>query len=423
MPKFSNINTFSKSSQNEEIPKELNTLGTFTMQSKKIRNILINSKVFNNIKRNPYNKNEYVFIDDDKEYIFSLFSDWNLQKFDKKVLESKNRFDYSLPRILKLINSLGINFPNLVIGSSNVYAFDLLIVYKDGIQTKVIDYAKNLIMDKEDYYELFCFKEINTVSLPELYFISDIYRRLGYHNLYEYLIFTKEIFNDLKRYKEFSYLKDKFSLNGTNYNNYYFLGDKSDFQFFQKEDTTGNKYEKITDEIDDFTIKLKSKHIKPDKEEGYYRYKKLFKQFSFRLISNLVVEEEAQKILLSMDRFKKCHHNSINFANALKEVGQKDVYVVFGKFKINEIDYVYHSWIEIKDLKLVLDWNHNLIIDLDKYYELYEIEVLNKTYIEDIIKYDTLIKDFDLYIDDFTINLFGNNIYNDLMKNTRILKK
>ena len=121
------------------------------------------------LKEITTNGKEYFFRYNNKVYPFKVFSDENLQKYDKKALESFKRMKIDLNRTLKLACSMDLVNPRLIIGSSTVGTFDLLIEYQEKGIDKVIDYSRNLIMNKDDYYDLVNFKEINTVSKYELY--------------------------------------------------------------------------------------------------------------------------------------------------------------------------------------------------------------------------------------------------------------
>lgn len=407
---MSNIHVFLEKYSNDKIPDEIEELSLFTKNRKLSKNITSNNS-------------KYVLNNKGKEYRFSLFSDWNLQDIDKKILVSDERGEYSLCRSLKLVNSLDLIIPKLVIGHSLNNELCLLITYYDQKQEKVIDYANNLVMNKDEYYELFDFKEFNVLDKVDLYNLYFILEDLGaYKNIYELLIFTKEIFNELSKNKHFSYLKKKFDYMGINKHNYYFLGDKFDHLFFQREDYNGTEYDDVIEEIENFTMdpNLDSLSIKYNYEEECFYFENSKISFKFNLLSDLFLNTPVEKILLSQSRYRKCHINSIRLVNALTDY---DCKVVSGKYKINEIDYLYHSWVEIDSLNIVMDFNFNLVIDKDDYYKLFQPVAINKTSIDDINKHLDKKDEFSVLLHSADICYFGDNIYNDLVKNERILRK
>ena len=85
MEKFCNIQTFAdNSSINEKIPKKLIKLLLFTSYSKFSRNVNSNLHFSDIVKKNTTNGEDYVFNYNGKMYPFSVFSDNEIQKFDKK---------------------------------------------------------------------------------------------------------------------------------------------------------------------------------------------------------------------------------------------------------------------------------------------------------------------------------------------------
>lgn len=111
-------------------------------------------------------------------------------------------------------------------------------------------------------------------------------------------------------------------------------------------------------------------------------------------------------------------------ARGLQEDNKKSAYVVGGKCKENERDYYYHSWVEVDDENIVIDYNHNIIMNRDKYYRFFEAVAISKTKVEDleeIIK--VLIMEAQLDFDPMDINYFGTELLRDMKKNAKILRK
>ena len=87
MEKINNISVFIQNEHVENFDsKELNSLFQFTCYSKKVRDLYSKSFLFQNITKSNSDDNEYFFLYEGKKYPFYVFSDYDLQAFDKKVL-------------------------------------------------------------------------------------------------------------------------------------------------------------------------------------------------------------------------------------------------------------------------------------------------------------------------------------------------
>ena len=427
MDKYNTIQMFTEQYiDDKKISKELGKLMMFTAHSKFDRDIASRIHLSKNIL-NDKNK-DYIFNYNEKSYPFSVFSDRDLQKYDKKILGSSKRLNEGLYGTLKLACSMDLVNSRVAIGNSKAGILYLLILHEENGIDKVIDYARNLEMSKDDYYELFHFDEINVIDKYELY---NIYRVLtilnNFDDIYYYLIFTKEIFNDLARNNEFNFLTEKYDKSGFNRHNYLLFGKDCDSIFFRKEDAV-NKNGSIIREIDSFTENptKKSRHISKSKEKGRYIFKhwKIGK-FKFRLLSDKIVNQEIKNILLSSDRYGECHENSNKLIRSLTDRDTQSAYVVGGKIKVNEIDYFLHSWIEIDEKNIVVDFNHNIVMNRDKYYKLYGAVAITKTKaidMKEIVKKVIFEADF-FTLHPMDINYFGYEFMNDVMKNEKLLKK
>ena len=422
MENYKNIETFSNSYNiNKNIPKSLFKLLVFASNPKINRKIIINYPLYRNIKKD---NNSYILKHNKKEYPFSILSDYEIQEFDKKILKTEKRYKQRLSRTLKLACSMDLVNPRVALGHSSIIRLHAIIIFQDNGTDKIIDYDKNLIMKKDDYYELFDYKEINTIDKYDLYKINIIMDELDdYSHIYEYLIFTKEIFKELSKIDNFSFLAKKYDRNGINNNNYVLFGDNSDGLFFQEKDVN-TKYNKIIDELDEFTKnpEIITKHISYNKQKEKYKLKeKNFGFFEFNLLSDMISDTEIKEQLLSKNRYRECHRNSNLIALNLKE---ETTYVVGGKIKINENDYFNHSWVEIDEKNVVIDFNHNVVMNRDKYYKLFEAKPISKTLsteMKNIIQ--AIYYDVELDLHPLELNCFGKEIMNDLKKNEKILQK
>lgn len=427
MQDFNNINTFVSNGQNiKKIPKEMYMLIIFTAYSRFNRNLLCQMPFVNITKGDS--ASQYKFNYKNKEFGFSLFSDFDLQPSDKKKLKSPKRIAESMYRTLKLACSMDLVNPRVTIGNSLVGNLDTLILFQADGMEKVIDYAMNIVMNKEDYYELFGFKELNVLDKYDLYRIYYITSKFNdFEHIYEYLIFSKEIFENFAKNEQFKFLTEKYDGLGTNKRNYTILGNDCDCLFFQPEDVYHMKYAKLIRELDSFTENPSkfTRHISYDSSQNKYKFNdRKFGFFTFDLLSDMISNEKVKNRLLSKSRNGNCHQNSDILGRALSDEDKICSYVVGGKFKENETDYLYHSWVEIDAKNVVIDFNHNIVMDRDKYYKLYEVVPISKTPVlemEEIIQ--TIIHDAELGISSLGINYFGAEIVRDLNKNKELFKK
>ena len=106
----------------------------------------------------------------DKKYRFTFLSDEDIQKEDKKYL-----YKYIKRNELSMIRTLNIAcklFPNnqVIIAKTNID--DLVCLIETN--GKIIDYSKNIIMSKEEYYDLFEVKELNRLDKYDIYLIYSV---------------------------------------------------------------------------------------------------------------------------------------------------------------------------------------------------------------------------------------------------------
>lgn len=426
MEYFCNSQTFANQYRNSlNIDKQLWKLLLFNIHSKSIRDI---RKSHYSVTKATNNTEDYLFKYNNKVYPFSVFSDKDLQKYDKKNLKTSNRTKLYLPRALKLACSMDLVNPRIAIGNSIAGVFNVLIIYQENGIDKVMDYSTNLIMSKNDYYELFKFNELNVIDKIDLYNIYYVINELDHYDyIYEYLIFTKEIFNELSKNDDFDFLAQKYNRNGFNRGNYTILGNDCDCLFFQKIDDYHMKYSKLIKELDSFTLNPtnKTKHISYIKNKDVYKLRAInFGCFTFKLLSNLVLDKKIKEELLSKERHGKCHVTANAVARSLTSKDKESTFIVGGKIKVNEKDYVYHSWVEIEEDNIIIDYNHNLIMNKNKYYKLYETVPISKISVfemDEII--NTVIYDAGIKMHQMDLNYFGPELMKDIKKNEKILKK
>jgi hypothetical protein len=197
--------------------------------------------------------------------------------------------------------------------------------------------------------------------------------------------------------------------------------------FFQKVDSDNKNNNNLIEILDTFTENptIKSKYIEYDEDKKSYSF--IFNSkpvFIFRLLSDYVISEEIKENLLSSSRYHECHENSILVASSLDRDIQESTYIVGGKIDANKQNSFLHSWVEIDKENLVLDYNHNIIMNRDSYYKLFYASPISKTNYFDYYKYfETIMLDFNFNFHPTFLNYFGKEIIKDLEKNKQLIKK
>lgn len=271
-------------------------------------------------------------------------------------------------------------------------------------------------------------KEINVISKYELYQLYILFGKLD-KPLVELLFFSKEMLKDIS--KNIHQFEDKYNEIGINNAIFSICGAKSDSIFYSSLDLENCKYDSIRREIDNFTMNpnKKTKHIKKvlDKDNHYIFKSYEFPKFEFGLISALLVDSsDMAKELTSKERYGQCHLNVISIVRALNKKQYDSSFIVSGKIRRNDKDYILHSWVEIEiedDKIVVFDYNHNLIINKDKYYKLYGAVEISKTKSSDYIDIVYNMNENQMYFNGISINYFGKELCNDFLRNEKIFTK
>ena len=130
MDNFSNIKTFfNQYTKPQKIDFEIIELVEFTKNSKTNRRFLSN---LGSISKSKFDDKSYIFSYRSKNYLFSTLSDFPLQEYDKKSLESENRKSDEVNRTLKFACSMDLINPRVVIGNSVVQIFSLVVIYQNN---------------------------------------------------------------------------------------------------------------------------------------------------------------------------------------------------------------------------------------------------------------------------------------------------
>ena len=378
--------------------------------------------LINYAKVNSINTSKKQFTYQNKVYDFRLFSKSKWEQENLKILDK----NYFILRTLKLAFSMDLIYPRVAIGASYLGVLQPLIIFQENNQDKVLDYETNLIMNKDDYYTLFKYKEYNVLNKMDMYKIQYLLENLtGYDYILYFLIFGHEIIDELSKNSDYSFLKIKYITYGINVYFQCLLGDNADNLFFMNKDYNP-KYEDIIEQIDNFTEnpRILPKNITYDYDKNSYTLKnKNIPNLQFRLLSDFTSDEISDN-LLSSNRYHNCHINALDLTLALAETDES-IYLVGGKFKINEVDYLFHSWIEIEDKNMVIDYNHNIIMNKDTYYKIWEVVPISKTPAQNIYEIiDTVAFKADLeFLHPVFINYFGEELKRDLKKNHHLFNK
>lgn len=401
--------------------KELDSLSVFT-SLKRFNRIVLSILPPKSLKHIRIKNFKYTITKDGKTYNFECLSDKKILKGDKKILQNyKERLRKYFWRVLRIASSNKLIDSKLLVGYGN--EIQLLVDYSKNGKRYIIDYLNNIIMEKENYIELYNFKVINEIDRFTLWQMHLILEELKFdpQMMLYFFIFSREILKDLS--KSYKYLSSKYDEYGKNYSNYYWMGDACDRLYFMDEDYKFDKKETIKTKIRKFTENPEQtiEDIYP-LGNGKYCYKDYFKKIEFKLISDYVTgNDDIKNELLSNNRYHQCHANSCIM---LFRLDNEKKYWVSGQIKVNNYDYLYHSWVECtKNGKTyVFDYNYNLIMEKKDYYKLMDAKAINKSDIETIKKLKDYVLDGVLTSSCMTIGYFSQELLRDLEKQP-ILKK
>lgn len=359
-----------------------------------------------------FKNNEYRIMESEKELLrFTLFDSLNVNSVDKAILLSDSREKKSFNRILKNFFSLDLSDPIFII-----CYLDNKIYYVIEDNNTILDYSLNLIMNKESYYKLFNIKEINRINKFDLYNLINIIDSLNLnHRFIEILSNSTKFLDSLKSKEEFSFLNGKYDSYGRNKKNMLLYGDEIDCMMFQADDFFSEN-RVIQDKIDEFTLSKKdfSNSIEYDSKSKSYIVKGE-QDYRFYILSDFVRERKIRKILLSDERYFGCHENSFVLSYFVKKHGYENVYIVSGKRKANDTDYLLHSWVEVDGY--VLDFNSNMVMKQDEYYELFDAVIINRTLFDDMNEnIDIIESKMGLSFPPIMYNYFGNLMADELKK-------
>ena len=288
----------------------------------------------------------------------------------------------------------------------------------------IIDYGNNLIMSKSDYYRLFDMREINVISKYELYELYWYKLNINQESIGEGLFFTKEILKDLAR--NIPVFDNKYNKVGIHNANLCIWGDQSDEVFHDSIDRENRPYINIQQKLDSFTINPLDfpTYIKELNQFNCYQFiSEEFGNFEFGLISNLIKQD---KELLSGKRYGKCHKNVQKIMAILDVLGYDHHFVTSGKIAKNEQESNFHSWVELElenKKTIVMDYNHNLMLEKDKDYKLYGVKMISRIESSKMRNLINFCVDNQLAFSERTINFLGQENRDDFKRNEQVLIK
>ncbi len=401
----------------KRMPKEIYKLIYFTTKSRVFKT-LDSMLPFFNIKKKDKG---YIFHYNKKDYCFEILSEKKILLPDKKNLQDKKeRIKKCLSRSLRIATTNDLLDQKFLIISS-LLGINFIVEYQKDGEERIIDYSTNLIMEKSAFFNLFQAKTINVLDKETLYRYHEDMEYLDDINLIYILLAGKEIMtnvnNKIKAFEDIS----NFCPNPLNDK---VIGKDCDGIFLDSEDIKTNF---LDEEIDNFTFNTTNltSHIKKDSNYFYYQKLPFSKKIPFNTLDTYVADKETRTILQSENRYGHCHYNSIKLLQALTTSSYDQAYIISGKIKLTEYDYVYHSWVELtKDNKImVIDFNRNVIMKKEDYYNMKKPIIINKTSLETINKLLEYEDAFNLYLPTNLEVYFNEEFIKDFEKNKSLIKK
>lgn len=347
-------------------------------------------------------KEEYTYYG---KYPFKCLSDFSLSNDELRDTEKSynNRILRSMQIALskKLINAKLITV--IQKDEDNDFLFNLLIEYEKNNKKLIIDYLKNLIMEKEDYYHVYHTREIQTLAQPELYSLMEESVKSEIPiDKYTLLISGNELLKNKK---------GKYHSTGIHKNN--------DFVLKNEDVCSTSEYylSPMDKEIQEFMKNPQgpTKNITYSKKRKCYFYKKT----PFKLLFDLEKNDTKEQYLLKKGT-GSCHENSLLVMEFL-EMSGVSAQLISGKIRKNNGNEIDYTLVETE--KNVIDFNRNLIMEKDNYYKMTGFTVINKTDKKLLDENKNLLSSYGIDMDSKIIGYFSQEFNHDLAKNKLLLKK
>lgn len=375
----------------------------FTKQNQLFRSILTDLA---NIKKKG--KGEYIYAE---KYPFKCLSDFPLLKGDKKNLQDMEvSYNNRILRSIRIALSKKLIDARLITvmqkDEDNDDMLNLLIEYEKKQKKFVIDYSKNLIMEKEDYYHLYHTRQIQELTQSELYLLMDGYIKKGEPiNEYTMLICGSELLKD-KNYK-----RGKYSSTGIHISNDFVFNDEAVYSSFDYRLSPMDK------EIQEFmeNPQKSANNITYSKKRQCYFYK----QTPFKLIFDLSKSNIKEKFLSKKGR-GTCYENSLLVMEFLETSGI-DAQLISGKMRKNSYEEIDYSVVETE--KNVFDFNRNLVMKKEDYYKMTGFTVINRTDKKLLDENKALLNSYGIDLDPKILGYFSQELNQGLIRNKHLLKK
>ncbi len=358
------------------------------------------------IKVKRSGKGEYIY---DDQYPFRCLSDLPLLKGDKRNLEDAEKgYNSRILRSMQIALSKELINAKLITviqkDEDNDFLFNLLIEYEKNNKKLIIDYLKNLIMEKEGYYHVYHnTREIQTLSQPELYSLMEESVKSEIPiDKYTLLISGNELLKNKKR---------KYHSTGIHKNN----------DFLLKNEDVCSTSEYYLSPMDKEIQKFMENPQKPIKNITYSKKGKCYcyKRTPFKLLFDLTKDDIKEQFLSKKDT-GSCHGNSLLVMEFLEMSGTK-AQLVNGKMRKNSYEELDYTIVETE--KNVIDFNRNLIMEKDNYYKMTGFTVINKTDKKLLDENKNLLSSYGIDMDSKIIGYFSQEFNHDLAKNKHLLKK
>lgn len=172
-------------------------------------NLLICDYYFNleQLKIKKY-EHEFAYKTTEKEIKFKKLSDSIIQKNTKKELKTNKRYGkcHTASFALALYSTKNCEIITGFVDEFNHRLMHSIVEYNhNGLY---IDYTKNLIMNKNDYINIYHFKEISRVTSKQVKEdVENIFPIIDKIGLKSYLCFRNEIVKDLEKNHSITYKK------------------------------------------------------------------------------------------------------------------------------------------------------------------------------------------------------------------------
>ena len=129
--------------------------------------------------------------------------------YSKQELQSKERYGHCCDKSIEFANSIVEDCKVLVgyIYYTENKMVHAVVEHSSPYGPIVIDYTKNLVMTKKDYFDLTEFELINTVTNKDIKKDLPVLAETGFIPVKVYLLYRKELMKDLKKNKKVLGLK------------------------------------------------------------------------------------------------------------------------------------------------------------------------------------------------------------------------